>query len=329
MVDRRRKKKRSLSLRFTYILCILCFVLASFGIYFFSFDSRAHVLGCRGNYYYRDNQIYEMAGLSTNTRLWLMPDRVIEKRLLKNPLIESVSVHKSKDKLDLTVREKTIVGYYIKDNKNYVLTSENESISLDEKYLKTIVHFPLLSNFSDKQMQQIAKNFKKHKKILSRAVIEKVAEMVPFQTSYDDNMIQMTMQDGNIVYTSMDSISMMANYQAMLTQLHGQNACLFLDAAHSAIDKVDCGSIDSFTDEKSEAKKEEPKKEDPVIPQEEPEQVPVEESVDIYEQATDWYIDESMLGLEYSPSLDVYRDPNTGLKYRYNPETASFDQILE
>ena len=49
---------------------------------------------------------------------------------------------------------------------------------------------------------------------------------------------------------------MMANYQAMLTELHGQNACLLLDAQHSAIDKIDCADIGSLIDGSTNAKDE-------------------------------------------------------------------------
>ena len=53
-----------------------------------------------------------------------------------------------------------------------------------------------------------------------------------------------------------------------------------------------------------------------------------ENTQSVYDQATDWTINND-LGLEYSASLDVYRDPNTGLLYRWNAETASYDQIVE
>ena len=311
--QKKTKKKRSLTIGTCYILTLIGFALASFMVYFFSFDSRAHVLSCEGNYYYTDKQIYQLANINTETRLWLVPDFIMENRLKDNPLIKNATVTKSGNKLSIDISEKVVIGYYVKEGKNYLLTINNESIELDTKYLKSIVHFPLLSSFDESQLKQIANQFKQNKDILTRTVIEKIAEMVPFQTSYDDNMIKMTMQDGNIVYTSMDSLMMMANYQAMLTELHGQNACLLLDAQHSAIDKIDCADINRLVDSTDNENKE---------AQEEP------KDQDIYEQTTDWIVNNEM-GLEYSATLDVYRDPNTGLKYRWNESTASFDQIVE
>lgn len=332
--QKKSKKKRSFSIRTCIILSSIVFVLASLVVYYFSFDSRTHVLSSSGNYYYTDKQIYQIADVSTDTRLWLTPGFLIENRLESNPLIADATVHKSQNKISFDIEEKVVIGYYVQDNKNYLLTIDNESIELDTKYLKTIVHFPLLSDFNESQRKEIAKQFKKNAKSLSRSVIEKIAEMVPFQTSYDDNMIKMTMQDGNIVYTSMDSLVMMANYQAMLTELHGQNACLLLDAQHSAIDKIDCADIGSLIDGSTNAK-DEAKEEDQNQNTEENQQETTDTSQEItentqsvYDQATDWTINND-LGLEYSASLDVYRDPNTGLLYRWNAETASYDQIVE
>lgn len=330
MVEKtKRQKKKSLSLKFCYVASIIGFALVSFIVYFFSFDSRVHVLACEGNYYYTDKQIYEAANLGTDSRVLLTPSFLIENNLKGLSLIKDVSILKNGNKMTLKVEEANVVGYYVKGNKNYVLTIDNESIELDQKYLKSIVHFPLLSNFSDKQLKQITEQFKKYDDILTKEMISKIAEMVPFQTSYDDNMVKITMQDGNTVYSNMDSLAMMANYQSMLTQLKGQNVCLFLDGQHSTIDKVDCEQINKPREEPSEEVKED-EKEDQETTEENPEEQPVEEPEvpeDPYIQAGDWTTEGSLWNFEYSPSLDLYRDPGTGLYYRWNNDTQSFDNV--
>ena len=246
--QKKSKKKRSFSIRTCIILSSIVFVLASLVVYYFSFDSRTHVLSSSGNYY-TDKQIYQIADVSTDTRLWLTPGFLIENRLESNPLIADAMVHKSQNKISFEIEEKVVIGYYVQDNKNYLLTIDNESIELDTKYLKTIVHFPL-------------------------------------------------------------------------------------DAQHSAIDKIDCADIGSLIDGSTNAK-DEAKEEDQNQNTEENQQETTDTSQEItentqsvYDQATDWTINND-LGLEYSASLDVYRDPYTGLLYRWNAETASYDQIVE
>lgn len=108
-----------------------------------------------------------------------------------------------------------------------------------------IVHFPLLSDFNAKQRKQLCEQFQKHSKILTRDLIEKFAEIVPYKTSYDKNMFKITMQDGNIVYTNLNSIKMLSKYQSVLTKLKGQSVCLVLDSTHSTIEKVNCEDLNS------------------------------------------------------------------------------------
>ena len=151
-----------------------------------------------------------------------------------------------------------MVGYYVKDNKNYALCQDGSSIEIDEQYLNMIVHFPQLSNFNAKQRKQLCEQFQKHRKVLTRELIEKFAEIVPYKTSYDKNMFKITMQDGNIVYTNLKSIKMLSKYQSVLTKLKGQSVCLVLDSTHSTIEKVICDDLNSKqkVEEKQEEKTE-------------------------------------------------------------------------
>ena len=98
--------------------------------------------------------------------------------------------------------------------------------------------------------------------MLTRELIEKFAEIVPYKTSYDKNMFKITMQDGNIVYTNLKSIKMLSKYQSVLTKLKGQSVCLVLDSTHSTIEKVNCDDLNSKqkVEEKQEEKTEKAEK---------------------------------------------------------------------
>ena len=195
-----------------------------------------------------------------------------------------------------------------------------------------IIHFPLLNGFSDDQIASICSEFKKHEKDLNRNVIEKIAEMVPYQTSFDDNMIKMTMQDGNVVYTNISSLIMMSKYQAMLTELHGNYVCLLLDASNSAIEKVNCDDLNSTTKDKEEEQKEKKTKkkktdqsEEDTEPKETQEQKPTEQTEQEPEvDAEGWTYDEST-GLYYNIYSGLYVDPSSGIQYVWNEMTQTFD----
>ncbi len=327
-------------------LCVVLMLISSFLIYYFSLDSRVKVSAATGNYYYTDQQVLDIAKVNSASRYWLTPKFLIENRLKADPLIESVSVNKKNDSILIDIQEKTVIGYYVKDGKNYMLTNKGESILLDEKYLKNIIHFPLLSDFNDEQLERIWKEFEKYETLLTREVVEKIAEIVPYSTSYDQNMLKITMQDGNMVYTSIPDLMMMSHYKDMLSQLKGQSVCLVLDAQNSSINKLDCTYLNMSLEEREAKRKEEEarkkeeaqaqkraeeeakkqqeqeesgQQEDPESSsqeQEEPisEEDPENEGEEQVNTEEDWILMPDS-GYLYSQSLNLYQDPATGLYY--------------
>ena len=170
------KKKVKLTIKQSIIFSLVVMMVASIFVYYFSTDSHVKVLSCKNNYYLSDSEVYDLANVSTKTRIYLMPSIILEKRVEKMPFVQSCDVSKKNRKLTFNVQEKLMVGYYVKDNKNYALCQDGSSIEIDEQYLNIIVHFPLLSNFNAKQRKQLCEQFQKHRKVLTRELIEKFAD---------------------------------------------------------------------------------------------------------------------------------------------------------
>lgn len=335
---RKRKKRSMASVR---RLSVLVMVLVTLFVYYFSFDSQVHVLSCEGNYYLTDAQVYDLAGVSTKTRLYLTPTHLLENRIYDMPLVKSVDIERSGQKLTIHIKEKTVVGYYIRKGKKYMLTTDNESIEVPAEYEKTIIHFPLLSGLSASQRSEICKVFKKNKD-LNRKVIEKIAEIQPYKTSFDSNMVKMTMVDGNVVYSSISGLAMMANYQAMLTKLQGESVCLLLDEENSAIDKVDCSELSSKKKSSSSSKKSssDDSSSDDSSSDSSTESTDttstdetqttdsaVTDETQTTDTTSDWTYDEST-GLQYSESTGLYMDSD-GTQYYWNEETQQLEPVTE
>lgn len=305
-------------LKIHFAIHIVCIVLVSFLVYFFSFESKVKILSCTGNYYLTDQQIYQMAEVDLSSRLLFVSENSIQKKLLENPFIEKVDVQKGKDKLNIHVQEKTMIGYYVKKGKNFLVCNDGSRIELDEKYIKSIIHLPLINGFTDKQISQICAEFKQYDKYLTREVIEKIAEIVPYKISYDKNMLKLTMQDGNVVYSRMSDLMMMSRYEGMLEDLYGQSVCLVLDADNSVITKTDCAYMNMNDEDRKKYHKEEEKRKKEYEEQKEKEEDEKEETDegvsleqneygDMY--ANDWI--STGMGYVYSPSLNLYKDPST------------------
>lgn len=322
------RKKIKLTIKQTIIFSLVFMMVSSVFVYYFSTDSHVKVLSCKNNYYLSDSEVYDLANVSTKTRLYLVPSILLDKRVEKMPFVQSCKVSKKNRKLTFDVQEKLIVGYYVKDDKNFALLQDGTSIEIEEQYLNMIVHFPLLSDFNAKQRKQLCEQFQKHSKILTRDLIEKFAEIVPYKTSYDKNMFKITMQDGNIVYTNLKSIKMLSKYQSVLTKLKGQSVCLVLDSTHSTIEKVNCEDLNSKKKEEEQKKtSEKTETETSQETENQEEQQPDDEETEneaewVYDENTGVYYHEA-IGMYYDPNTDEYYDGN-GTYYYWDEDSQSF-----
>lgn len=326
-----RVRVQRLNLKKTAGLSVALLAASTFGVYYFCPDSRVQVLACEGNYLYTDQQIYDMAGVSSATRLWLEPSFVMTSKVARNPLISSVKVTKSGSRLSFQVKEKMVIGYYVENGKNYMLTSDDQSVPLESAYLRNIIHYPLLSDFTADQRSQIAKQFADHPDLLTQQIVAQIAEIVPYKASYDDNMLRITMQDGNVIFSSMDDLVMMTHYEAMLSQLKGQSVCLLLDKDNSAINKVACDYLYMSQEERQayqdelKAQREQAAKEKEQAEAAKKAETHTEDGESQPESvnASDWEESDAFDYL-YSPSLDLYQDPSTGQYLRWSEESQDF-----
>lgn len=109
-MDRLKRLLKTWPVRRLYLLSGLIMLLAALGVYYLSPDSRVQVLACEGNYLFTDTQIYQMAGVSTSTRIWLTPGFWIEGKIRSNPLIETANVTRSGNRMSFEIREKNVIG---------------------------------------------------------------------------------------------------------------------------------------------------------------------------------------------------------------------------
>lgn len=333
-------------------------------VYLFSPYTKVQALICSGNYYYSPQQVYALADLSVDSRTFSHPAGEVEKTLESNPLIESAQVIKDGQNLSIAIQEKTIIGYYEQDGANYLVTSANERIPVEnETELRTLVHFPLLVDLPDETIEKIAKETTEHPDQLTRTVYEKIAEILPWQESYDKNMLKLVLQDGNTVFTSIPSLFMMSTYQQVLSNLQGENVCLLLDGDNGVVNKVACDYMylspeqraenreipksilsrsmlpegsDEAEKKALEKKRQEeeaasaaqnPQPESPESPQ--PALETPAASVENpqppadLQSIADWEASAAP-GIQYSPSTGLFHEPETGIYYTYNAADDTF-----
>lgn len=238
------KNKRSWPTWLKALIGFVVILLLSVVVYLFSPATQIQALSCTGNYYYTPQQIYAIADVSINDRTFLHTPSQVKSTLEKNPLIEKATVELDGQNMSIHVTEKTIIGYFEQDGFQYLVSSQGERIRMTEELdASTLVHFPLIAkmeNDSIADIDEIAKEVRRHPDYLTREVLEKIAEIQPWEESYDKEMLKLILQDGNTVFTSIRSLYMMSAYQQVLTNLQGDNVCFLLDGANGVINKVAC-----------------------------------------------------------------------------------------
>lgn len=356
------RKRKGTSVR-TGLLCGLIFALGAGGIYFLSEDSRIQALSSSGNYYFTPQQIYAIAGVSADTRMWLDSTDEMEKKLEDNVYIDSATVELQGRTISIDVDEKTIVGYYEDEGQIYYLFADGSSNMVqDDSETSTMMHVPHLVNLSEQNRQDLAAAVKKYPNQLNKQVIEKIAEVLSWKESYDENMFRLTMQDGNEVFTTIDNLVMLTNYASILGHLGSEDACMLLDNQNSTIDKIACSDFYSSAEErearrakskeaaqkaaweKAQEEQARQKKEEeqnntqntdtpPSIgenqddlqnqtPEQQPEETEETERVDV----DDW-VDSDYSWLYYSPSTGVYMSKYGDIQYAWDDATQGFREL--
>ncbi len=335
------------------VVALIVFLIGAGAVFLFSPYTRIQAMVCTGNYYYTPQQVFAIAGLNINNRLFLYPEGAVEKKLMENPLIEKASVVRDGQKLNVSIEEKTIIGYYEKDGANYLVSSSGERIPVEnETELRTLIHFPLMADLSEENIDKIAKECADHPDLLTRATFEKIAEILPWEESYDRNMLKLVLQDGNTVFTSIGSLHMMAAYPKILENLQGENVCLVLDGDNNVVNKVACDymylppeqraenreipkdvldflpkeeqtSSESAAPEQSTDPNAQPQPEQTEPQPEEPQQPEQNESNDTI---SDWEAS-AVDGVLYSPSTGLFYWPDGGVYYTYDEATDTFTPV--
>ncbi len=231
---------------------ILLAVFAGILFYFLSDLSKVRSLSVKGNYFYSDEEIYELANVSYDTRYILKPAFLIENSLKSGSLIEEAIVDKDlSGVIRIEVKEKLVIGYFVKEDEYYLLVCDGSQIKVSDQQISSAKKYPLLSGFNDEQLEALASAFASVEDQIDSDVLLRISEIVLYETSFNTNMMRVIMRDGNTLYGSYESAGVLQIYESVLTKLKGNNVCLYMDEENGAMSKISCSEFaDSETKEK-------------------------------------------------------------------------------
>lgn len=222
------RKKLKLRRKRVKVLLILLFVICV-GAYMFSSLSDVKIIKVKNNVIYSQQQILDKAGVQYNDKLILHPAFFMERALESDELIKSVTIHKNyiSGAIYIDVQEEKVIGYYQEGEGKYVLLENGKTIEMTSTKL-SLISSPFIVNLDEEQRSLLAKKLSD----IEQADIGLISEVRHYETSYDNNMLELLMQDGHIVRTSFDGLKLLVDYRKILENVKSNLRCInFVESA--------------------------------------------------------------------------------------------------
>ena len=229
----KKRKKARLKTRFLAIKNRLSILGIVFGIlitavlYLMLPSSEVFKVVVKGNEYLKDDYYINLSKIKDGDKFLLVNLNKVKNQISSSSIVDSVTVKRNNYNLiEINVKEKEIIGYTYEVEPK-ILLSDGSTINLENDYLNVIASVPLIEGYDEEGLKLIAIGFKK----LDQKMIDEISEIHRYPFSYDENMLEVIMRDGNYLYLSYYSLSMLNEYYTIASGITvtEDKACIFLD----------------------------------------------------------------------------------------------------
>lgn len=210
-------KKRRVKMK-RIILCLIIFVLICLVIYYISKLPIKNIYVI-GNNILSDKEVMEEADISNYPSFLATNSYSIKKKLENNVYIEEVSVKKKFfNKLYIYIIEKKIICSY--DGK--LLLEDGTEVKNDYG----ITNYPILTSSVDNIKSKFAEKFS----IVDSSILLKISEIEYVPNNVDSERFALKMNDGNLVYITLNKIEKINKYNSIYSSLDGKRGIIYLDS---------------------------------------------------------------------------------------------------
>jgi cell division protein FtsQ len=213
-------KKKKLRIKYKNLLLILlALILACIGVYLLTLISVKTII-IKGNNFYTDQEIIDMAGLRNYPGTLSNSSLKIEKKLNKDTYIKNVNVSKKKllTKVIITVEENIPVFYYQPAGKTVLA----DGSLVEDKYSLPIVINQIPDSIYEKFLKKMTK--------VPNDVLIKMSEIKYTPNDVDAELFLITMNDGNYVYVNIYKFERVYKYIEYLEGFNNKKGILHLDS---------------------------------------------------------------------------------------------------
>ena len=233
-----KKKKRNRRIGRFLLICLFIFVVCS--TYFMTDGSKVKSIRVEHDGYLSHDYILEKSNIDYDSRYWLVISPVVEFMMERDVCIEDVDVkHTANHCIVITVTEKHAVGYYWDKEQLKLLMANGKTVKISSDYYSVLKSLPFIrDDVLDKV--ELARELSK----LDYKILSNIAEVGAFTSTYDDSMLRLIMADGHQVFTDVEAIGLLQNYN-YITENLSKKSCLVLDLPQNVAYTQSCAELDA------------------------------------------------------------------------------------
>jgi len=210
-------KKRKLNIKKIFLFLLTIMLLASL-IYYIS-ELPIKNIYIIGNNILSDKEIIDLAGISNYPSFVKTGSYKIKNKLKNNIYIKDIEIEKKlNNKIYIYVTEKKILCTY--DNK---LLLEDSSLA-ENKY--NISSYPILISDITQIKDKYITSFSK----IEKNILLKISEIEYSPNNVDNERFILKMNDGNLVYITLNKIEKINKYNSIYSSLEGKKGIVYLDS---------------------------------------------------------------------------------------------------
>ena len=214
------KKNKNIIFIISIILSLLLIVI----IYFYNDDNKIRYINIKGNIYLSEKYILDIIEISLEDKYLFILPPIVETRLNNSSFIKDSKVSLDKyNTITIEIIEKKMVAYIFNDNLE-VLTEDGEIIIIPQGEERIISYIPLIfGDYLKENLILIGQSLA----TLNNYIIQNIAEIHPYSTTYDSNMLRIIMRDGRSVFSSYQALSPINHYFDVASKLNSDDKCLY------------------------------------------------------------------------------------------------------
>ena len=221
-----------------FLRAVILSALILVGLFFLSPDSKVRTVSVHGTDYLSGSYVQKISGISIGDAFYLQFPTAVAARIERDPMIEEAEVQLRRDNIiEITVEEKQPIGYRYDEEVPTVLFTDGTVCDLTSDYMSLLSRVPFITGFNEENATHLlTSGFQE----IDPKVIERMAEVIQYPLSYDDEAIEIRMRDGGIFFGNYFSLALLNEYETIRPMITSDDMCIYADNSSSVLASRAC-----------------------------------------------------------------------------------------